>query len=396
MSLTIAGVLLVSLLLVMVPVTVMLVQVVSAVIPPRKFTQPRDAVRPRLAVLVPAHNESVGVVATLNSVLAQFKEGDRLLVVADNCTDDTGAVARAAGAEVLERHDDSRRGKGYALDFGMRHLERDPPQLVIIVDADCQVTAGAIERIAMLSATTGRPVQALYLMTHAGPARPMAQIAEFAWVVKNLVRPLGYHHLGLPCQLMGTGMAFPWAAICNADLASGHIVEDMKLGADLARAGTPPLFCPDALVLSAFPGSEEGTRDQRTRWEHGHLSMIFGAVPRMLFDGARGRGSGLLALGLDLLVPPLSLLGLLIVLLFGIGALLALATPAIAPLALATAILLMFVAAMALSWLRFGMDIVSPATALLAFGYALRKIPLYLKFLVRRQVEWVRSKRDGN
>ena len=52
-------------------------------------------------------------------------------------------------------------------------------------------------------------LQALDLMRSPEGAGLKTRIAEFAWVVKNQVRPLGYHHLGLPCQLMGTGMAFP-------------------------------------------------------------------------------------------------------------------------------------------------------------------------------------------
>lgn len=75
----------------------------------------------------------------------------------------------------------------------------------------------------------------------------------------------------------------------------------MQLGIDCARAGAPPLFCPEALVSSRFPANEHGRRSQRTRWEHGHLAMIFGAVPRLLLDGVRNAGSGLAALTFDLL-----------------------------------------------------------------------------------------------
>ena len=80
-------------------------------------------VRPPVAVLVPAHNESSGLLPTLANIQSQLLPGDRLLVVADNCSDDTAALARAAGAEVVERNDPTRRGKGYALDWGVQHLE---------------------------------------------------------------------------------------------------------------------------------------------------------------------------------------------------------------------------------------------------------------------------------
>ena len=99
--------------------------------------------RPHIAVLMPAHNESAGIARPLNAIRMQLQPGDRVLVVADNCTDDTAEIALANGAEVIVRNDAERRGKGYALEFGVRHLEAQPPEVVIVIDADCLVHAGA-------------------------------------------------------------------------------------------------------------------------------------------------------------------------------------------------------------------------------------------------------------
>ena len=151
------------LLLILLPVLVLFVQVALACLPQRARPALAGA-RPRVAVLVPAHNESTLIVATLDGLRAQMQVGDRLLVVADNCSDDTAELARAAGAEVIERSDSQQRGKGYALDFGVRHLASNAPEVLIIVDADCQVGEGAIERLALRCIQSGRPTQALYLM----------------------------------------------------------------------------------------------------------------------------------------------------------------------------------------------------------------------------------------
>ena len=395
MSVAFEVLLLAPLLTMLVPVSVLLLQVACAM-PRRRPVAPQPpGRRPRIAVLIPAHNESLGIVRTIGSILPQLAAGDRVVVVADNCTDDTARIASSAGAEVVERQDAARRGKGYALDRGVRHLERHAPEVVVVVDADCEVASGSIERIATLSAATGRPVQALYLMKPPRGAAGMAAVAEFAWVVKNLVRPLGFHRLGLPCQLMGTGMAFPWRTIRNSALASGHIVEDLKLGLDLSRAGFPPLFCPEALVVSYFPVNDKDTRAQRTRWEHGHLATIVGEGPRLLRDGLSRRSGGMLALALDLCVPPLALLTLSMVALVALCAVYTLLTSEAGPLALAGVVSLMFGTAVGLAWLRFGSGILPFGRLLLALAYAFRKIPLYLGFLTRRQVEWVRSGRDG-
>src|SRR6476646_2361293 len=132
-------------------------------------------------------------------------------------------------------------------------------------------------------------------------ARLETRIAALAWIVRNKLRPLGASVLGGPCQLMGTGMAFPWPMLRDAQLASSHLVEDMQLGLDLARAGTAPLFCPAAGVSSVFPLDRAAARTQRTRWEHGHLAMLVGVGPRLLALGlARGRPA-LMSMALDLM-----------------------------------------------------------------------------------------------
>ena len=307
----------------MVPVAVFFVEIIAAVLlPQRQFTMRADYnIRRRIAVLVPAHNESTGIKTTLEDIQRQLLPGDTLLVVADNCTDDTAAIARVGGAKVIERHDLTKIGKGYALDLGLRHLALDPPEIVIMVDADCKVEAGAIDQLASTSAATGRPVQALHIMRSPSGSLVNHQVAEFAGRVKLWLRPRRLNALGLPCLLLGTGMAFPWGVIRSADLTNGSIVEDLKLGLELSEAGYPPIFCPSACVRSEFPSSARGTRIQRKRWEHGHISMILKDVPRLLFLAIARHNLGLLTLTLDLAVPPISLLGMLVFGIFVVSAL---------------------------------------------------------------------------
>lgn len=387
-------VLLVLLCTILVPVLVLFTQVLLSRGVVRAAAS-LPAPRPRVAILIPAHNEEAGLLSTLASLQPQLAVGDRILVVADNCSDRTADVARQAGADVVERSHAELRGKGYALDFGMQALASAAPDVVIIVDADCIVGAGAIARLAGLAAQHRRPVQALYLMHTPAGSGPLKKIAEFAWIVKNKVRPLGWYCLGWPCQLMGTGMAFPWPLLRDARLATGHIVEDMKLGMDLALAGSPPMFCPDALVYSYFPTSNEGTQSQRTRWEHGHLSMITSTAPATLLAAIRRASPALFAFGLDLCVPPLALLVLLVCGLTGVSLLLALFTGALAPLVLGVLEGVALVAAILLSWWRYGRAVLNGKELVLAVWYVLAKIPLYFRFLFHRQVAWVRSKRDS-
>src|ERR1700733_695431 len=118
----------------------------------------------RVAVIVPAHNESVGISPTIEDIKRQLSPGDRLLVIADNCSDDTAAVAAAAGAEVIARDDLEKIGKGYALGFGVSHLSIDPPDFAVFIDADCRLQSDAIGRLREICSELQRPVQACFLM----------------------------------------------------------------------------------------------------------------------------------------------------------------------------------------------------------------------------------------
>ena len=384
------------------PVLVLLVQVLAASFGRARQLgfKPTEAAdqRPHIAVVMPAHNEALGIREAIASVLPQLRQGDRLVVVADNCSDDTAQVALAAGAEVIERFDTELRGKGYALDFGVRSLGSapTPPDVVIIIDADCTVEPGALQALSAACADKGRPIQALYLMHSPPGAGLKTRIAELAWVVKNHVRPLGSALLGWPCQLMGTGMAFPWWLIRNAPLASGHIVEDMQLGLDLAAAGHPPLFMPSAVVSSQFPSQAEGTASQRTRWEHGHLSVIAAHAPRLLWQAARKGQGALLAMVLDLCVPPLASLVLALLGWCVLSGVLAALTGVFAPAVLAWSGLVALGLAVLVAWVRFAPQVVSGRELLSVPAYVFGKLPIYLKFLLKKgQVEWVRTKRDA-
>ena len=383
--------------LALMPPAVLLVQVFAAAWRGDAWaaSQPRPPRSGTLAVLMPAHDEAAGIEPAIRAVLGQLDAGDRLLVVADNCSDATAAIARAAGAEVIERQDEVHRGKGYALDHGVRWLEQAPTAAVVILDADCIAEPRSLQRLAALTLATGRPVQGLYLMHAPTGARLETRIAAFAWIVRNELRPLGAAVLGGPCQLMGTGMAFPWTMLRAARLASGHLVEDMQLGLDLAADGTPPLFCPAAGVSSVFPLERAATRTQRTRWEHGHLSMLVRAGPRLLALGLlRGRPA-LAALALDLMVPPLAALVLLLGALALVDAAWWLAAGSPAPFAVAVAGILLVAASVLVAWRRKGRRLIGLRELAGLPLYIAAKLPMYLRLLGKRQVEWVRTKRDG-
>jgi cellulose synthase/poly-beta-1,6-N-acetylglucosamine synthase-like glycosyltransferase len=379
--------------LLLIPVAVIFAQIIFAYLPNARgpLSPPTNT---RVAVLVPAHDEADGIAATIKTILPQLKSGDRLLVVADNCSDNTARIASENGAEVIERHDPDRRGKGFALDFGIHFLAQNPPEVAVIIDADCIVEHNALSKLVAYAAHRNRPVQCLYLMFSPNEKGLKGQIAEFAWVVKNLVRPLGYARLGLPCQLMGSGMAFPWSAINNIDLASDNLVEDLKLGIDLSKSGKSPLFYEDALVTSYFPETAEARAQQRTRWEHGHLGMIVSKAPKLILQGIIKGNKDLVAMTLDLCVPPLSLLVVMLSGLTMLSGFYYLVGSSCLPLLLAICASVILVLTILLAWWGWGRQILSPLTLLVIPVYVVSKIPHYIRFLFNRQKQWIRTDRQ--
>lgn len=376
----------------LIPLFILFWEVVCALLPRQPEVIDTTKPRPRCAVLIPAHNEEAGIAKTLAAIKPQLQASDRVLVVADNCTDRTAEAARGAGAEVVERKDESRRGKGYALDFGIQALAKEPPEIVIVVDADCRVHDGALDRLVRQVAVTGRPAQAVYLMTP-GTSDPKHQLSAFAFQFKNQVRPLGLDRIGVPCLLTGSGMAFPYQSLKAAALASGNIVEDMQMGVDLALSGTPPRLCPEAVVSSALPATEEAAVAQRSRWEHGHVQTMRTQVPRLIGTGLMHTRLGLLGLAAELSVPPLSLLFL------GVGAVLLLSLVSMifggspAPFFILLSGVFWVMLAVLAAWAKFGRERLPLGVLLSAPVYVLWKLPIYLRLVSKPQREWVRTER---
>ncbi|RKF51129.1 glycosyltransferase family 2 protein [Paraburkholderia fungorum] len=395
MSETVNAMLTVAVLIVAVPSVTLFVQVIVGTFKRRSSGVDEFAAPPQVAVVVPAHNETKMLAQLLATVLPQLREQDRVLVIADNCTDDTADVGRNAGAEVLVRDDLQRRGKGFALDYGVAHLAQSgAPDVVIFIDADCQVAPGAIDRLAKLAYATTRPVQARYVLNAHPSAGLGARVSAFAVRLKNHIRPLGNLALAAPCSLNGSGMAFPWKVLSEVQLATSNIVEDLALGIDLTLAGRPPLYCPEALVTSPLPPSDRGHHAQRKRWEQGHLSTIAHMLPRLLLAAIIRRSWTCLASALDLVVVPLTLLVFAEIACFALSACFYAFGGSMIPVLIQCTSLCLMVSAIVMAWWTSGRDLLAGSDALYIPLYMLRKVPMYFSLLAGRRVGWVRSDRE--
>lgn len=386
-------------LLLAVPCLVFFVECGVALLPGgrKDLSVPPPAPRPRAVVIVPAHDEEAGIAATVAALRPLLGGDDRLLVVADNCTDGTAAAARAAGAEVIERHDSTSRGKGFAIVFALDHLEAAPPDVVIVVDADCRMSSEGVAILAREALASHRPVQAEYVLATPEHPTPRGVLSALAVLVRNRVRPLGLRRLGLPSQLTGSGMAFPWDVLRAAPHLGANLVEDLVMGLELALAGHPPAMCPAVRVSSELPEGDEVALGQRRRWEHGQLATLLRYAPTLIGRGLlRGRAD-LLALGLDLCVPPLALLVTLVgAAVLGTSALAMLPGGSKVPVGVSLLALGAVGTSVLAAWTKFGGDKLPLRYAFLVPLYMMWKIPLYLSFFVHgKHKSWDRTQRKG-
>lgn len=271
-------------------------------------------------VIVPAHDEEQVIAETVQHVRHTAYPGQkiRVMVIADNCSDRTSAVAKMAGAEVFERSDIHRRGKGHALDwFLTQHVaaycELDA---LCIVDADSAMDPQFFNE--MNCALSDPQVQVVQGSNRV--SNPLENwrtaLVHAAFCVFNHLRMAGTQKLFRTSTLKGNGMAFRTVILADLKWPAYSCIEDLEYTMVLADRAIRVSYQSTAVISSAMIASARQAGVQRRRWEAGRLLFSYRNLGRAI---RRGHW----ALVCDLLTPPLSLYALLVCL----GSLLSVASP---------------------------------------------------------------------
>lgn len=353
----------------------------------------------RFDLVVPAHNEAVGIAATVKSLLALDYPAAlrRVLVVADNCSDDTAAKAKEAGAVVLERHDTERRGKGYALAHAFEHSRAEAfADAVVVVDADTLVSPNLLHAFAARLAAGEVAVQA-----HYGVQNPNAswrtRLMRIALAMFHQVRGIARERLGVSAGLRGNGMCFRSSLLAEVPHDAYSLVEDLEYGLRLGRKGYRVAYAAEADVLGEMVSGEKASRSQRHRWEHGRAQMLRLHGWPLLRDALAQRSGLLFDLAMDVLVPPLSRV-------VGLGGLGLLAATALlgftghgVAAAVAYALALTGVGLYVLAgWWHSGTGLRGALDLALAPAYVAWKVLLAVQGrATKKPTEWVRTTREG-
>lgn len=262
----------------------------------------------RFVVVVPAHNEATGIEKTVRSLLSIDYPAEKFttVVIADNCTDATATLAREAGATVIERFDDLRRSKGFALtDVLPRVLADGTIDAVVVVDADTHVDANLLSAFSARFANGAHAVQADYEVANAdGGWR--TELMSVAFTCFHEVRSMGRERLGLSAGLRGNGMAFTRFALETVPHEASSLVEDLEHGIALAKAGIRVAYVHEASVRAEMPINDDAAASQRKRWENGRDLMRTEHAWSLLRLAVTNRSKVQADLGADVLIPPLS------------------------------------------------------------------------------------------
>ncbi|MEX2598241.1 MAG: glycosyltransferase family 2 protein [Dehalococcoidia bacterium] len=347
----------------------------------------------RLAVLVPAHDEEAQLPRLLNSLGSNDYPRERydVFVVADNCTDNTAAVARGWGASVHERHDAERIGKGYALEWLLDQI-RDNGHIYdgyVFLDADCEVSSNFLSAMSERLAAGEPAVQAYY--TVADPFTSSVSALRYAaMVLKHYTRPRGRAVLGLPCGLFGTGMAFSKEIIQRHGWSAHSLTEDLEYQLRLADEDTYVIFAPEASVTSPMPSSFSQARSQNVRWERGRLRLILRWGPSLIRDAILRRAFRKLDIFSEQAAPPLSVIAFSQFMLVAIAMLFRIKPLALLSLSSTTCLAIHVVLGL--------ISAKAPARTYLALlsapVFVLWKLQLYAIALLPGKERWIRTRRS--
>jgi cellulose synthase/poly-beta-1,6-N-acetylglucosamine synthase-like glycosyltransferase len=271
---------------------------------------PAPAKWPSFLVLVPAHNESAGIAATIQSIRNAVYPAHKLRIVtiADNCTDTTADVARASGSEVWIRTDPSHPGKGQALAWAFQQARGDSFDFAAIIDADTVVEPAFFsEMAAQAQADQVKYPAAVYQGRYEFAASDNTGNKWFesftlaSKAAENTFIYLPRSSVGLVNLLQGNGFCISNAALLKVPFEVGSVVEDAEYALALAKAGVPVRFVERARVKARMTATVRDATPQRLRWASG-IFRLFGEVPRLLTTGIRRRSWRLIEAALMLLL----------------------------------------------------------------------------------------------
>jgi cellulose synthase/poly-beta-1,6-N-acetylglucosamine synthase-like glycosyltransferase len=341
-----------------------------------------------LAVVVPAHNEETNIARCVTSLLNCDKPNSQvaIYVIADNCTDETAHYAQAAGAQVLIRQNETKRGKGYALDYAFQILLKQNIDAILIIDADTIVEKNFFRACEQVLASGAEAIQCRYTVSNPDISL-RTRLMHIALLAFNVLRPRGRAYWGLSVGILGNGFGLTRRVLQQVPYQARSVVEDLEYHLALVHAGMRVHWVDSTTVRGDMPTGGQGTDSQRARWEGGRLRMILEQLPILSRAILTGQFRLIEPL-LELLLLPLALHVTLLLMLLLIPFIL---TQFYAGIALGIVLIHILVAL----WVGGGTlkDVAILASVPFYILWKLTRLPLVIK-TARKVASWVRTQRE--
>ncbi|OPX42373.1 beta-monoglucosyldiacylglycerol synthase [Ruminiclostridium hungatei] len=230
------------------------------------------------AVIIAAHNEQTVIRSTINSVKAMDYPKDKfeVFVIADNCSDDTAAIARECGAVVFERRDNINKGKGKALSwiFDVILKAETEYDAVCILDADNLVSKDFLSKIDKKMREGYQVVQGYRDMKNPWESWITSSYSITYWLANRLCQ-LPRQYLNINCTLTGSGYAINLETIRCLGWKVETLTEDVEFYFQLCLSDVKIGWAHDAVIYDEQPITLSQSWKQRTRWMQGHFSCVF-------------------------------------------------------------------------------------------------------------------------
>ena len=244
----------------------------------------------RYAVLISARNEEAVIANLIESVRRQSYDLGLVttFVVADNCTDATASVAAQAGAIVFERFDTSRVGKGYALNFLLREIDKLFPERpfdgYFVFDADNVLEENYIEEMNKVF-SNGYEIVTSYRNSKNFGDNWISSGYALWFLRESQYLNHARMKLGTSCAVSGTGFLFSQKVL---DECGGWnfflLTEDIEFTVHNVVRGRKIGYCHEAVLYDEQPTAFRQSWRQRLRWARGYL-QVFGKYGGRLLSG---------------------------------------------------------------------------------------------------------------
>ena len=229
-----------------------------------------------IALIVFAHNEASIIQQTTSAALKALRSSqDALFVIADNCEDDTAAIASNSGAQVFIRYQASPRGKGAALTW---FLEQNDAMLMgfdylVVLDADSQIEADFIEKLG-ISLTEDILAAQCFLNPVVTEEKPLGVLIGLSELIEQNSFERVRSMLGLSVRLRGTGMVFKPELLFAVSKQVDSEVEDIVLNLLIAEKKVVVRSLSSVVVFDPKPGEIGAASRQRARWFRGQWDVL--------------------------------------------------------------------------------------------------------------------------